>query len=321
MYKEVLKILPRLEGSDLKKMERQLQGSFKKIATSFGKGIANIFKGGGIAGIALALIDKILNPLKETQDAIDRILKQGDDLVTNAKQFGTTAGKLFKLQQLAASTGLGEDNFFMLLSKFQSSVAEASADPSLDSSVRNYVGREDMADAFFEFIQQLQKMNKNDQVLVQQQVFGEKQILKMADFLGTDFNQLTKELGNVFKISSDTYTKAFEKTGGLSDTADMFKAQRAMQDALDKSKVVNMDQVRQMNESAKLEQQRETERISSYKNLQAISDTTTKIFTLIESGLNILGGFINKITPMISSMVDTLNRLKGSRIFKGIFGD
>src|SRR5687767_8200002 len=106
MFSEILKIIPQLDSGDLAKLESSLSGRFTRIAKKFGKGLGSILTGGGIAGLALGLIDKLLNPLKDVQEAIDRSLKDSDDLVTNAKQFDTTAGKLAKLVALGKSTGL-----------------------------------------------------------------------------------------------------------------------------------------------------------------------------------------------------------------------
>src|SRR5690606_31986576 len=120
---EILKIIPKIDAKDLKAMENTLSARFKKIAKGFGKGLASVIKGGGIAGIGLALIDKVLNPLKEVQDAIERTLKANDDVATNAKQFETTAGKLSKLIALGQATGLESEDLYKLISKFQGSVA------------------------------------------------------------------------------------------------------------------------------------------------------------------------------------------------------
>ena len=82
MYTEILKVKPQLDTKDLNKMEKTLQSRFSRLAKGFGKSITNVIKGGGVAGIAIALIDKLLNPLKEVQEAIDRSLSKGDDLAT-----------------------------------------------------------------------------------------------------------------------------------------------------------------------------------------------------------------------------------------------
>lgn len=294
MWSEILKILPKLDTAALNSMENSLGNRFTRIAKKFGKGLTASLAGGGIAGLALGLIDKLLNPLKETQEAIDRVLSQGDDLVTNAKQFGTTAGKLFRLQQLAKSTGLDEGSLAVLIQKFQASIAEATADPTKQTAVRKFVEQapidpkrpelgnkavapKDIAESFFQFIQSLQKMDKNQQVLVQQEVFGEKQILKMADFLQTDFEKQSKLLGGP---TSEQLTPRLNKLGDLNDLKDLLAARRTLNDTFKKGGVINAGMVRSQDEQAKQELQKENNQIKGYQDLAAISMASTELVNL-----------------------------------------
>lgn len=313
MFKEILKIIPKLDNSDLNKMERSLGQRFTRIAKKFGKGLIGVLTGGGIAGLALGLIEKLLNPLKEVQESIDRIFQRGDDLVTFANQFNTTAGKLAKLEAFAQSTGLDREGLFQMLSKFQVAIAEAQADPSKQTSVRQFAGRTDTADAFFEFIQGLQKLGKNEQALVQSEVFGERAILKSADFLQSNFNELNKFFS---KIKTDDLTRAAEKAGGLSDLKDALEAQRGLQDLISKSRIVNEGVVRAQDERERVNLQRENERIRSYQSLSTISEASTKIVGLIEKGLLMITDMVTKLT----GLTETVKKFSGSRLLRGIFG-
>lgn len=317
MFSEVLKIIPKLDPKDLNKMQQLLQARFTKIAKGFGKGLLNVIKGAGIAGLALSLIDKLLNPLKETQEAIDRMLKSSDDIATNANQFNTSTGRLFKLVQLAKATGLDQDNLFQLITKFQTAVAEARANPSQPSAVRNYVDQEDTAQAFFEFIQALQSMEKNQQVLVQQSVFGEKQILRMADFLQTDFARKFGEVG-LDKVSSQKLTQSIEKMANLNDLADALEARRETQDVLTKSGVITESMIRARDKSAKIALERENQQIANYNNLAAISQTTDKIMGLVEQGIGLLGGLINKLVPAVDKIVMAVDKFMKTPMVRGV---
>ena len=319
MFSEVLKIIPKLDPKDLQNMEKTLQSRFTKIAKGFGKGLGSILKGGGIAGIALGLIDKLLNPLKEVQESIERTLKTSDDLATNANQFNTTTGKLFKLVQLAKATGLDQDNLFTLITKFQTAVAQAKADPADGSvsSVRNFTNQKDTAEGFFEFIQSLQKMDKNQQVLVQQQIFGEKQILRMADFLQSDFHKLFTQVG-LDKVTSGKLTNSIEKLAGLNDLADALTARRETQDIMAKSGVINEGMIRARDKSERLALEKENKRIQSYENLASISDTVSRIEGIITEGLSQLGKFISWITPTLNRIVTSIEKFTSGPMAKGI---
>lgn len=317
MFEAILKIIPKLDEKDLRQLQRSLQDRFAKVAKSFGKGIVNIFKGGGLLGAALALIEKVLNPLKDVQEAMERTLKTSDDIATNAGQFNTETGKLFKLVKLAQSTGLDQDSLFTLITKFQTAVAQAKADPNDQSvsSVRAFTGQTDTAEAFFNFIQSLQSMKKDQQVLVQQQVFGEKQILKMSDFLQTDFRKQLSAIG-LDKKSSSEFTKSIEGTAKLNDLADVLLAQRESDDILKKGKLINENMIMARHRSEQIALERENKQLASYENLASISDMTSKIMAMVEQGIGMLGGLINKITPFVNQMTDAINKFMKSPIMK-----
>lgn len=301
-------------------MQNALQSRFTKLTKSFGKGLVNVLKGGGIAGIALGLIDKLLNPLKEVQEAIDRSLKSSDDIATNAKQFNTTAGKLQKLITLAKATGLDQDNLFTLINKFQNSVAAAAANPNdpANNSVQNFVGQKDTAEAFFGFIQQLQKMDRNQQLMVQTQVFGEKQILKMADFLQSDFGRIAAQTG-IDKMTSEKLTNSIEKLANLNDLADALTARRENNDLVSKAGVINESMIRARDKSEQIALERENRNIANYNNLAAISQSVDKIMGMVEQGMGLLGGLISKLTPFIDKVTGFIDRMsKSSWVTKGI---
>ena len=317
MFTDILKIVPKIDDAEMRKMQTQLQSRFSKIAKSFGKGIANAFKGGGIAAIGLSLIDKVLNPLKETQEAIDRMLKTSDDIATNATQFNTSTGKLFKLVQLGKAQGLDQDNLFQLITKFQTAVAEAKADPSKDSAVRQFTGVEDTAEGFFTFIQSLQKMNRNDQLLVQQQVFGEKQILKMAEFLQSDFPQILKDTG-LGKASDVGLGQNLDKLAGLEYKDRVNQVRRETGDVFTKGALINENMIKARDQAERANLARENQRIQSYTDLQNISNTTTQIMTLVEGGISMLGKLIGIVTPAMEKMTLALDKFMKSTLIRGV---
>lgn len=317
MFSEILKFIPKLDTGELNKMEKNLQSRFTRVAKRFGQGIGNIFKGGGFVGVALGLLNKLLNPLQEIQESMDRTLKNADDLATNAQQFGTTPGQLAKLKALGEATGLQDNDLYMMINKFQNAVAQASSDTNKPSAVRNFVNQPDTAEGFFQFIQSLQKMDKNQQLLVQQEVFGEKQVLKMADFLQQDFPKLMQEV--LAGVSTADLNKNIGNVAGLADLSDKLGARRNIQDIGTKGSLINDSMIRERDKAARVALQKENKRLQSYDNLQAIDNTMTNIMTMLEQAFAQIGGFINMVTPKINELLGYIQGFSKSSIFKGIF--
>lgn len=332
MFSEVLKIVPKLDPAAMASLERNLSSRFTKVAKKFGSGLKSAILGGGIVALAGGVINKLLNPLQETQAALDKILSKGDDLNTNAQQFNTTPGKLLKLQAAATGTGLDHENLNMLLIKFQSAIAEAKADPTKQTSVRKFANETDTAEAFFNFMQQLQKLDKNKQILVQQEVFGEKQIGKMSEFLNLDFNKFFTNIG---AKGSKFYDPGAKKIGDLKDLEDQLKAQRELSDFQKKSTIVNKSMVTAQAKSENIALEQENKRLRSYDDLRVAAEFTEKMANSAENTylfllkelqgtfgvLTTIADRVGEVVTSIKAWRDRMDKfITGSRLFKGIFG-
>ena len=311
MFKEILHIIPQLSSSDLANMERSLTKRFGNVAKKFGKGLVAAMTGGGIAGAALGIIDKLLNPLKETQEAIDRVLDQADTVVTNAKQFGATPGELYKLQGIAKSTGLDAGGLDVLLTKFMGAVVEAKNDPTKPTAVRAYVGEENMVAAFYEFIQELQKLKPTDQFAVQAEVFGEKQILKMADFLQADFFKQQASLG--YKTANE-YTPRLEKAADLKDLQDIYRVRLEMADMMKKADLLTESMVKSQADREKRELARENQNVANYHNLARISEAADSITFMLRDLVNAATSGLLKL----GNISGTIQKFEASPLFRGI---
>lgn len=321
MFSLILKVIPRLEPKDLGAMERSLSSRFSRVAKGFGRGLVNVLKGGGVIGAISLLIDKVLNPLKEVQEAIDRSLQRGDDLTTYAKQFGTTAGNLSRLQAFGKATGLEPEGVRLLLGKFQAAVAQSAADPSKPTAVSAFVGRKDTAEAFFEFVQSLQKLDPTRQNLVQQEVFGERQILKASEFLNADF----KNLESIFRQAapgSMQQTAAAEWLGAMSDNRDILDAIREQNDLIQKSKLIRDNTVAGIARSADLQQKIENQKVGKFDSIQQLSDANTKLMNEALNAFMQLAPGLAKLASVAASVLKDgqidLKELKASRSMRGI---
>lgn len=327
MLTEILKIQPKLDEGDMSKMEKQLGSRFSRIAKGFGKAL----KGASMLALGSAVLDKLINPLQEVKAAIDRTLGKADDIVTNAKQFNTSTENLIKLRALGNVKGVSNENMDLLITKFQGAVAQAKQNPSdpANSAVSNYVNEKDSALAFYNFITQLQKMDKNTQLLVQQQVFGEKQVLKMAEFLqDVDFKESAAVLAKVnFKKVAD----ATEKLGTLADKDQGNKTVRELNDLVGKAGVIGGSTVSNMNKAEINNLNRENGRIgrsgqmfTAEENMQKMQENleilTNELLTKIPIIFTAMETIVDLLRKSVEGWRQLIELIKGSSIVKGIKG-
>lgn len=325
MLTEVLKIQPKLDNNELNQMERQLGSRFSRIAKGFGRGL----KLASMAALGAAVLDKLINPLQEVKAAIDRTLGKADDIVTNAKQFNTTTENLLKIRSLANVRGITNENIDMLLTKFQGAVAAAAANPNdpANSSVKNYVNEKDTAVAFYNFITQLQKMDKNQQLLVQTQVFGEKQVLKMAEFLqDVGFKESAASLQ---KVNFGQAAQSAEKLGALNDKMTANRVVNDLRDLTSKAGVIGNDTIRNVNRSEMANLNRENSRIgrsaqafTAEENIAQLTDKVEQLANNIITELPILMDGLKATVGLLEKSVEgwrmIFDLLKNSALVKGI---
>jgi hypothetical protein len=310
MQTEILKIKPELDSASLNNMEKKLNGRFLSIAKKFGSGLTNILMGGGLIAAGSALVDKFLNPLQKTQDAIDKTLTKSDDIVTYSKEFGSSPGQLAILTALAKSTGLDQQALYMMINKFQNAVAEANADKEKATSVREYAGETNMVDAFFRFIQNMNKADKKTQLMVQQEVFGEKISLKASEFINTDFADQLKKLG---APSAEKLDAALTKIGNVADLNDLLQSKLELKDLINKSKGINDNIAYQMAEAERQRLAQENKNILQYDALKDLKTTTEKIGNLVEDATIGIVKAVEKTTDTVKDAAKYLNKTKPFR--------
>lgn len=313
MFEQILVIQPQVDPSALAKSERQMNTRFSKIARRFGDGLKAALTGGGITGLALGLIDKILNPLKETQDAIDKVLGRANDIKTLSEQFNTTPGNFFRIQQLAKAKGVDDQTLQMLIQKFQVAVAEAIADPTKDTSVRNFaIKGQDTAEAFFQFIQSMQKLSKDDQVRVQQDIFGERVVGRALEFFNEkNFTDLAK---NLHLQPSNVYNPLIKKGSDLQDLEQTFSTRRDSDYFLQGLGKVNPGMIAGKDFDERERQQRELKKFDFYGSMVQMDLNVQKITAQLETlTLNVGKGITS-----LNGLTQVLMKIPGAKLMRGI---
>lgn len=330
-FKEVLEITPKLSSSDLSKMEKSLGSRFANVAKKFGKGLTEVLTGGSILAAGAALVERLLNPLQTLQQAIDRTLEKGSDINAHAKQFGASPGELAKLHAFGAAKGVGDQELNLLIERFQSAVVQAKFNPQEHSAVRNYVGQNNAVQGFFDFIQNLQKLTIPQQVQVQEEIFGQKQTLKMSEFLHANFEELQKRFQGVSIKSLD---KAVNRIDALDEADKANKAYSNLKDVVTKGHVLNGGIISARNTAEEQRLNIENEQLQSYKTLSAVNDKMELLQQQIQKLVTMLFTQIPEIFTILNVIVDLLRKsvegwsnifawikgLRGLRLFGGSDG-
>jgi hypothetical protein len=306
MWKEILKIIPVLSNAELQKMVTSLNTRFKSVATKFAGGLKNAIMGGGIFGLAGGVINKLLNPLQETQESFVNTLNRIGDVKDAAAQFDTTPGNLLKLQAVAGAKGLKPDDLNVMVQKFQVAVAEARAkkeDMSLAPADRvtvldNFLGEKDTVKNFFDFIQSLKSAPKDQQILAQKDVFGEKLIGRQSAFLNSDFGDLFKKLG---ALPSEIYNQAVKSIDDVGDLKEEADARRALNDVLVKAGIIKPSFATGLNKKNDQDLAFQNQNLADFEKLLHAQIEADKIAQSLTQVFNDLVGVIPDLVRVIKA--------------------
>ncbi len=330
MFSEVLKIVPKVDSAALSSMENSLSKRFGRIAKTFAGGIKSALLGGGITATVVGIIDKLLNPLKEAKEQLDNVLKKSDDLVTFAKEFHSTTGRLFNLQSLAAAKGVDPDTLNTMLQKFQGAVSEAIKDPHKQTSVRAFaINGQDNVEAFVKYITEVAKLRvKNPAAadIAEQEIFGEKFINKSSEFVNANLDELAKRLHLPNAVAA---SNLIDHAGKLSDENSVFDTKRGIGKFLTQAGSLNDGTIVANQKNLIGQDKRDIERLSGFTALASIDTSVNKIVFAMEKGMiefekHLVTGLgnVEKMTWNLDTIMKVIAKAygpSGSKAMRGVF--
>ena len=305
MFTEILRIKPKLSEADARTMENRLSSRFGRIAKRFGSGLKAAMKG-TLVGLSLGLLAKLLDPLKEMEDRIKALLKLGEDTSEQADRFGTTSGKLRRLQDVSKIIGVDPDRLSELMNKYAEAIEKGRAelldpDPEKEKSAStkvlgNFLNDKDIAQSFYEFLNSLKNADPATRRTAEMEVLGGGQTGAARKLIEADF---AKEFARLGGPDSDKLGSALDKLAALEDRRRLAETKLEQQNIVQTSGKVNNGIVDKFSAAAKRDQVQELKDLSNIERLQKAQegiDELAKLLTWIldfaRMGVGYLGDLV-----------------------------
>lgn len=312
----ILNVKPTISQSDGRKLERDLNGRFGRVAKKFGgalrtvgSALKGVIAGGALTGLGLLMT----NPIDALNNSLDETLRKYDDLYSRAKQLGVSSGQLYQATAIARSTGIEEADFRAMLTAYAVKVGEAKKgqDPMLSEFVN-----EDLLTGFFRMVRSLRELNPEERLFYGAKILGEDDVSKLAELINTDVEQRRKEIfGNT---TSEQTTRAIEKLAGVEGKQSILRSRLDVENLLARSQSITNETIRLQHEI--LEKQAQTENIN-FQNYEAFA----KMQQATEESKKILADIQSTVAPAVEKVADwsekTYYELKGKikDFTKGVF--
>jgi hypothetical protein len=284
---EIVKIKPVLEHSAVQAMEKTLNQRFKNVAGKFGRGLSGAFRTGFkflIGGAALGYLMKILNPIRETNDAINETLNNADSIDTQSKQFGTTSGKLARTMAVTGAVGLTQDETIQAILRMQEKIGLARTGE--DKTLEKFVDIKDSVVAFKEVIKSLREMTDKEKMLVMAgDIFGGRAAIsgKFSELFQTDIEAMEKRM----RLPGEgEITSSMTRLASIEEFKRVGEGKQALTDLLNKSREITKETIRKQLEAKRLDDERTTSQIKGYKAMADMDNNIKEIMNVVrEKGL------------------------------------
>lgn len=317
MFQEVLRIKPVLEPAATAKMETTLSQRFKRVTKSFGAGLKAVVTGTAL-GIGLNILAKILNPITELEDRLNTLLGKGKNILDQSDRFGTSSGKLARLQVVGERLGVSPEDLGKLMEKYAEAIEtgrEEIKKPLKDQSdatkilSKDFLQEKDIAESFFKFIQSLKFVTDQDQrKKIEKEVLGESLFGFKRRFTDADF---TKE----FKTVPDTGTLG-KAVGNVAATDEELRIKRVNRETQDFLKNANTLGPGTVNAISALEQKRSDKDNKDFSNINQMAVAARGL----EESMALLQKPLQQLQTGIANLVTFTEQLSKSRWFRNIIG-
>ena len=295
----ILNVKPTISASDGRKLERDLNGRFGRVAKKFGgalKTVGSKLKG-FIAGATVAGIGLLMaNPIKELNSTLDETLRRYDDISSRAKQLGVSSGQLFQATAIAKSAGIQEEDFRAMLTAYAVKVGEAKA--GQDQMLSEFVN-EDMLTGFFKMVQSLRELSPEQRAYFGAKILGEDDVSKLAELINTDVKQRHREIFG--STTAEQTTRAIEKLAGTEGKQSILRGRLDVENLLARSQSITSETVRFQNELERKQSEIENKNLSNYEAFM-------KLQMVSEESKNILANIQSTIAPQVVKGVNLLEK-------------
>lgn len=318
MFQEVLRIKPVLEPASAKRMETSLSQRFNRVAKRFSTGLKAVVSGTAL-GIGLNILAKILNPIQELEERMNALLGKGKSTLDLADRFGTSAGKLMRLQTVGERLGVDPSDLQSMMQKYAEAIEtgrEELTKPLKDQSEatrilsQDFLDQKDMAESFFKFIQSLRNVtDQNERARIEKEVLGERLYGYKRRFTDADFE---KELRSV--PSAQEFNMA---TGKAVMTDEDVRIQRVNREAQQYLKEAGTLGPGTVNAIGALEQARTNKEIKEFAKFNTMATTARGV----EEAMNALKTPLVELQVGIAKLVVFIEKLSQSRWFRNVVGN
>ena len=299
-----MKISPTLDTGKAKKLEKDLNKRFARVATRFGKGLQTAGKkvGKGIGNAAKLLsaggvIAAILNPLNDVLARVESVLGKADAIGTLATEFGVDPAALNNLQNIFQAYGISNQDFQNMLNAFSVELGRAKTG---ESDTLKMYKELDTLSAFNEALGNIAKLDTASQQKALADIFGTRRSAKMIELLQASPEQRQATFQKIKVENPEQYSELINRTGAVEMAQRIGEIRNENKALVRDMQQINTDTI---NEVLKLQEQRDKTLSENIKNISELASIAQVAESVQQAITGLVGPILTEIKPLMPQII------------------
>lgn len=305
-----LKIQPKLDPSDAKKLENDLNKRFQNVAKRFSSGLGNAagaLKNGISTGLkALAggsLLAILLNPLDNVLNRIDAVLRTADDLDVMAKDLNIDPATLKNLENVFKVYGVSQEDFLQMMTRFETLLGQAKTGE--DQTLSNYakMGTADAFNKALKAISSIQDPAERQSMVAN--IFGLKKSAKMTELL-----QNPKDADALLARVGVQNPEQFNKDVAKAAVVEQYARE---QEVISSNIAFQRDMLNISNQTVnvltELQRQRDVNTSKNIKNVESLAAIQKTMDEVQQLLMDVMGPILKEIVPFLPKLAQVITAL------------
>lgn len=304
----MVKVGLQLDKSLASKMENDLNGRFKRVATKFSSRLGAGIKRLAYSGILASTVGALLQPLDKLNDKIDNTLNKFSDIRAQAMGFGVDEAQYLKARILSEAVGV--NNFDRLFSSFKKELIKANK--GIPSSLEQFRGRTGTVEDFMQVISSLKQARPDTRQIMTAQIFGQEQVKDVNKLIWADVESLAKRLN--LGTKNEDINVALQHAYALKQEQALLQGRRTIEDLLKTPEYLTKDTLRLQDDYFRTQNEQLNLQMKQYANVATIQKGVDTIAAKTSEMASSLGGFINYFKEYTALEKQLYSDLKAGRI-------
>lgn len=309
----MVKVGLQLDKSLANKMENDMNGRFKRVATKFSSRLGDGIKRLAYSGILASTVGALLQPLDKLNDKIDNTLDKFSDIRAQAMGFGVDEAEYLKGRILSEAVGV--TNFDSLFASFKKELIKANK--GIPSSLEQFRGRTGTVEDFMQVISSLKQARPDTRQIMTAQIFGQEQVKEVNKLINADMTTLAERLNK--GTNNQDINTALQRVFNLRNEQALLQGRRTIDELIKAPEYITKNTLNLQDDYFRTQNEQLNAQMKQYANVAVIQKGVDKVVENTNKIASGVGSIVSNLKNFWNNERKNMDDLRSGRISREEF--